>query len=164
MQRSIRVCACHKTGMRMLKDVHSTIMVISITGLGNLLEVRLSIWHFQFVRALWVVSFSLTGFPLARSSLIFLPLHPSDFFATTMSCERGKSKCGPAYYSFMARRLDRVLLPHQFRRPPLALPLLVLPLWILPSQIRIGEGMIAFWFSLKKSSLWCPPSLLQPPI
>jgi hypothetical protein len=44
-------------------------------------------------------------FPLARSSLIFLPLHPFDFLAITMSRKRGKSKHEPAYYNFMACQL-----------------------------------------------------------
>lgn len=58
MQHSIQVHACRETSIRMLKDIHSAIMAIFITGLGNLLEVRLSIWHFQSVHALWVFKFS----------------------------------------------------------------------------------------------------------
>jgi len=100
MNRSIQMHDCNMTSMRKMRDINSVIMVFPITDLGNLLEVRHNIWSIMFVRALWVISSSLTGIPQAHGSLIFLPFLPFDFISIKMLRKRGKSKREPTYYNF----------------------------------------------------------------
>jgi len=133
MQHSIQVHACHETGIRMLKDIHSAIMAIFITGLGNLLEVRLSIWHFQCVHALWVFKFSLTGFPSGPCLSNFLAPSPFWFLCNHNAAWERNRNIALLITASWPVGFNQTLLPHQFCHPQLALPLLVPPLKILPS-------------------------------
>jgi hypothetical protein len=90
----------HRTGMRWIWAVNSVFMALLITNSDTILEVRHGSCHSVLV---WLLVFSS---PPGILSLCCSPplLIVNSAPAITMSRERGKPKCGPTYYSFVARQ------------------------------------------------------------
>jgi hypothetical protein len=99
----------HMTGTRWIWVVNSALMMLFITNLGFILEVKHGSIHSSQVLSLafsfpsrflfFLLAFS-SHSCVVDGSLVFLPSP-----AIAMPHERGKLKCGPTCYKFMARRL-----------------------------------------------------------
>jgi hypothetical protein len=113
MCRVDRAQGCINAGTRRMSVIHSSLIALNMTGMGNFLKVRNGLCSPLFTWASWVVSSSLTMVFFAYDSPIylFLSFWPSDHFSFSMSRERGKMKRGPTYYSYMARHLHQVPPP-----------------------------------------------------